>query len=177
MRPDVVLPSLAFAATIPAANWMIGHVGACIPNGPCIIPVGFGLSAPSGVLMIGLALVLRDLVHEKGGARAALGAIGLGAILSALVAPAALVIASVTAFLLGELADLGVYTPLRRRGLWLAMFMSGVAGAIVDSALFLMLAFGSLDLLEGQVVGKLWASIAGAVLLAMHARRKVHVPK
>ena len=42
-----------FAATIPAANWMIGNVGvACIPDGPCLVPVGFGLMAPSGVVII-----------------------------------------------------------------------------------------------------------------------------
>ena len=29
-----------FCLTIPAANWMIGHVGTvCVPNGPCLIPV------------------------------------------------------------------------------------------------------------------------------------------
>ena len=62
----------AFALTIPAANWLIGNAGTtCIPNGPCLIPVAPGLMAPSGVLMIGLALVLRDVVHERLGARAA----------------------------------------------------------------------------------------------------------
>ncbi len=46
---------LAYIATIPAANWLIGNVGTtCVPNGPCLIPVGFGLMAPSGVLMVGL---------------------------------------------------------------------------------------------------------------------------
>jgi len=55
---------LGFAATVPLANWMIGNVGQCIPDGPCLIPVGFGLMAPSGVLVIGLALVLRDAVHS-----------------------------------------------------------------------------------------------------------------
>ena len=55
-----------FVATIPAANWLIGNLGTtCVPNGPCLIPVGFGLMAPSGVLMIGLALVLRDLVQRR----------------------------------------------------------------------------------------------------------------
>jgi len=45
-----------FALTIPTANWLIGNVGTvCIPDGPCLIPVGFGLMAPSGVLMIGVA--------------------------------------------------------------------------------------------------------------------------
>jgi hypothetical protein len=49
---------------------------------------------------------------------------------------------------------------------------SGVVGAAVDSALFLWLAFGSLDYLTGQIVGKLWASIAAFfILLALRRRR------
>ena len=57
-----------YMATIPIANFMIGNVGTfCIPDGPCTIPVGFGYSAPSGVLMVGLALVLRDYVQEHFG--------------------------------------------------------------------------------------------------------------
>ena len=55
---------LAFIACIPLANWMIGNVGThCAPpHGPCLVPVapwgpgGQPLMAPSGVLMIGLAL-------------------------------------------------------------------------------------------------------------------------
>ena len=59
-----------YIATIPAANWMIGNVGTfCVPDGPCVVPLGFGLSAPSGVLMIGLALVLRDQVQEIFGSK------------------------------------------------------------------------------------------------------------
>jgi len=150
----------AFAATIPAANWLIGNVGTeCIPNGPCLLPVGFGLLAPSGVLMVGAALVLRDMVQETGGIRAALIAIVIGAALSWAVAPPALVIASVAAFLLAELADLAVYTPLRRRQIGIAVLASGAVGSIIDSAVFLWLAFGSLTFIEGQVLGKLWMSV------------------
>src|SRR5688500_3947510 len=98
---------LAFIACIPAANWMVGHVGTtCVPQGPCVVPVwpwgpgGRALMAPSGVLMIGLALVLRDLVQRRLGRTAAVLSIVAGAILSAAVAPPALVIASSVAFLL-----------------------------------------------------------------------------
>src|SRR5687768_18481237 len=101
-----------FTLTIPAANWMIGHVGTvCPPQAPCLIPVAPGLMAPSGVVMIGLALVFRDLVQRRLGLAAALSAILLGAALSAFLAPPAIVIASAVAFLLSELADLLVYTP------------------------------------------------------------------
>ena len=165
------LALIGFAATIPAANWMIGHIGTfCVPNGPCLIPVGFGFSAPSGVLMIGLALVLRDMVQERLGMKWALGAIVSGAALSGFLAPGPLVVASAASFLIAELADLSVYTPLRKRGLWLAVLASGVVGAIVDSALFLLLAFGSLDHLTGTVIGKMWVTLAAALYLYVKKR-------
>lgn len=154
----------AFAATIPAANWMIGHIGAC-GAGPCVIPVGFGLYAPSGVLMVGLALLLRDVVHDRLGALWAAGAIMAGAALSLLLAPPALALASGAAFLLSEGADMAVYAPLRRRRLILAVILSGIAGAIVDSALFLWLAFGSLDFIAGQVIGKAWMTLLAVPVL------------
>src|SRR4029077_21206439 len=98
---------IAFGLTIPAANWMIGHVGTvCGPNGPCLLPVAPGLMAPSGVVMIGIALVLRDLVQRRLGVDWSASAVVGGAILSALVAPPALVIASAVAFLNSESADL-----------------------------------------------------------------------
>ena len=77
--------------------------------------------------------------------------------MSALIAPAQLVIASGAAFLLSELVDFAVYTPLQKRRLTLAVVTSSVVGLIVDSLVFLMLAFGSLAFLEGQIVGKMWA--------------------
>jgi uncharacterized PurR-regulated membrane protein YhhQ (DUF165 family) len=154
---------VGFILSIPIANWMIGNVGTfCVPNGPCLIPVAPGISAPSGVLMIGLALVLRDLVQRRLGKIWTIGAIAAGAILSGLVAPSALVIASGTAFLLSELADFAVYTPLQRKRLVLAVFASSLVGLVIDSILFLYLAFGSLDFLLGQVLGKSWM-----VLLAL----------
>lgn len=162
-----------FALTVPLANWLIGNLGTeCIPAGPCLVPVGFGLTAPSGVLVVGAALVLRDIVHERLGARWALSAIAIGTVLSAVFAAPALVVASAAAFLLAETADLLVYAPLRRRHLTAAVLLSGAVGAIVDSAVFLFLAFGSLAFVEGQILGKLWMTVAAAgVLVAMRRPR------
>lgn len=161
-----------FVACIPLANWMIGHVGSvCVPNGPCLIPVGLGLTAPSGVLAVGVALVLRDLVQRRLGVRWAFGAVILGTVLSAAFAAPALVIASATAFLLSELADLGVYTPLQKRGLLLAVVASSIVGLAIDSVVFLQLAFGSLDYLAGQIVGKLWAIAAALPVIHLIRRR------
>ncbi len=145
----------AFAACVPIANFMIEHVGTeCVPDGPCLVPVAPGLTAPSGVLIVGLALVLRDLLQRRLGLSWSLAAILLGAILSAAFAPAALVVASTTAFLLSEIADLLVFTPIQRRGFVRAAIASSGVGLVVDSMVFLSLAFGSLEFLPGQVVGK-----------------------
>lgn len=162
---------LAFLLTIPAANWLIQHIGmVCVPDGPCLVPVAPKLMAPSGVLMIGLALVLRDALHEQFGARWVLSLIVLGAVISMLIAPPWLALASGAAFLLSELMDFGVYTPLRRRQLALAVLASGAMGAMVDSAVFLWLAFGSLDYLAGQVVGKMWMSMLAVPLIIGYRR-------
>mgnify|MGYP006921316502 CR=1 FL=1 len=163
-----------FIATIPFANWLIGNVGTvCVPQGPCLIPVGFGFDAPSGVLMIGLALVLRDIVHRELGWKWAVAAILTGAALSAYVAPPALVVASATAFLLSELADLAVYAPLYRKRLVAAVLASSIVGAIIDSAVFLLIAFGSLKYLPGQVIGKAWMVLLALPIIHMMRNRAV----
>lgn len=161
-----------FLVTVPAANWLIGNVGSvCVPSGPCLIPVGFGLMAPSGVLMIGLAMVLRDWLHELAGARWVLACIAVGGVISSLVAPPALAAASVAAFVLAELADMAVYAPLRRRRLVLAVLLSGLVGSVIDSAAFLLIAFGSVDFIAGQVLGKMWMSaMAVPVIMVMRGR-------
>ncbi|MCR6673275.1 VUT family protein [Devosia ginsengisoli] len=158
----------AFAATVPLANWLIGNVGTeCYPGGPCVIPVWPGVVAPSGVLMVGAALALRDAVHRLAGWRWAVAAIAIGAALSVPFSPPGLVAASLSAFVLSELADFAVYAPLARRRLAIAVLASGVAGALADSALFLALAFGSLDLMAGQVIGKVaFSALAAGLILA-----------
>lgn len=163
---------VAYALSIPAANWLIGHAGTvCVPDGPCLIPVAPGVMAPSGVIMIGIAFTLRDLVQRRLGAAWGLGAIAVGTALSAGVAPPALVVASAAAFFLSEFADFCVYTPLQRRRLMLAVFASGAVGLVVDSVVFLYLAFGSLDFLLGQVLGKAWMVLLALPLVQILRRR------
>jgi uncharacterized PurR-regulated membrane protein YhhQ (DUF165 family) len=163
---------LLFCLTIPAANWMIGHLGTeCVAKGPCVVPVAPGVMAPSGVLMIGIALVLRDLVQRRLGIEFGIAAIIGGAVLSAGLAPPSLVFASATAFLVSEFADFTVYTPLARRRLVLAVFASSLVGLVVDSIVFLWLAFGSLDFLLGQIIGKLWMVLLVIPFVAYLRRR------
>lgn len=171
-RAEGALFLVLFGLTIPAANYLVQHVGtSCVPRGPCLIPVFPGVAAPSGVLMVGAALVLRDLVQRRLGAFAAALAILTGAWISALLAPPALVIASAAAFLISEFADLGVYTPLARRGFIVAVIASSFVGLVVDSIVFLWLAFGSLEFLLGQIVGKAWMVLLSIPLILWLRRR------
>lgn len=159
---------ILFILTIPAMNWVVMNVGVvCETDGPCLIPVAPGLMAPSGVLMAGVALVLRDGLQSKLGIGWSVLAIVIGAALSAFFSEPSLVIASVMAFFFSELADLVVYTPMRKKWPAWAIMASGLVGSFVDSAIFLSLAFGSIEFIFGQVLGKFWMSLAVAVLIGI----------
>lgn len=141
---------LLFISTVVGANWAIETWG--------IVSVGFGLHAPAGVFFAGAAFTCRDLVHETLGRWWSLAAIVSGAALSFFISPQ-FAVASGAAFLFAELMDFGVYTPLRTRHWGGAVVASNVVGFVADSVIFLLLAFGSLDFLLGQVVGKAYMTI------------------
>lgn len=162
----------SFAATIPVANWFISNVGTfCVENGPCLIPVGFGLMAPSGVLFIGLALVLRDWLQELTNWKWSVVAVLVGGLLSLITSSPFIAVASAVAFVVAELFDLLVYTPLRKKGRHVAVLASGAVGSLVDSALFVVLAFGSLEFSLGTALAKMYASaIVAAYLYYKHKK-------
>jgi queuosine precursor transporter len=157
-----MIPLIGYIAVIVLANWAISTFG--------LVPVGFGLVAPAGVYFAGLAFTFRDLVQERLGRLWTVLAIVLGASVSAVISPQ-FALASGVAFLLSELADFAVYTPLRQRN-WLgAVALSNTVGLVADSVLFLALAFGSLEFLAGQIVGKLWMTVLAVALLWVWRRR------
>ncbi len=161
---------LLYFSTIPIANWMIGNVGTQYePGGPHVIPVGLGFEAPSGVLVIGLALVLRDAVHMLLGTKWTYVGVLLAALLSGMLASPSIAIASSVSFLLGETLDLLVYLPLKKNNFpSLAIALSGTVGAVADSALFLLLAFGSLEYITGQVIGKVIVSLLASLAMYIY---------
>lgn len=112
-----------------------------------------GLTATAGTWVAGLAFLIRDELHESAGRHTVAVAILTGAALSAALSPA-LAIASAAAFLLSESADWGIYAPLRRRSRIGAALLSNTAGALVDTAVFLLLAGFPLDGAPTQVVVK-----------------------
>jgi queuosine precursor transporter len=157
----------AYIATVVLANVAVLFWG--------LVPVGFGLVAPAGVYFAGLAFTLRDLTQEAVGRRPVVVAVLAGAALSALLSPA-LAAASATAFLVSELLDLAVYTPLRRDHFLSAVFLSNTVGLLADSVLFLWLAFGSLAFLPGQLLGKLVMTALAVTALAVVRSRRQTLP-
>ena len=170
--------AVAYVGVILLANYSITHWGnpPAFPGGPYTVPVWPGIAAPSGVLFAGLAFTFRDLTQEWLGRKVVLVAILVGALLSWLVTSNRdLAVASGVAFLFSELADFAVYQPLRERRWLLAVAASNLVGLVIDSVLFLQIAFGSLDFIEGQIIGKIWTTIF-AVLVLLALRRWV-VPR
>jgi queuosine precursor transporter len=153
-----------FVATVFLANWLVAHYG--------VVPVGFGLVAPAGVYVVGVAFTLRDTVQRTLGRLAAVLAVLIGAAASYLIEPR-FAVASGVAFLVSELADLAVYTPLERRSWLAAVVASNTVGLLIDSWLFLTIAFGSLEFFAGQVVGKAWMTLAAVLVLT--AGRRAHL--
>jgi uncharacterized PurR-regulated membrane protein YhhQ (DUF165 family) len=161
-----LLAFLSYLLSIPVANWLIDNIGNVrFSGGPHVISVGFGYEAPSGFLAIGFALVARDYVQQRLGKKYALIAITIGVGLSFLV-NRDLALASGTAFAFGELIDFAVYTPLRKYSTFAAVAVSGVIGGIVDSLIFLQIAFDSIQYWQGQVIGKMWMALAGGLAMS-----------
>lgn len=140
--------AVLFILTIVAANWAVDRWGA--------ISVGFGLVAPAGVYAVGVAFILRDVIHHTMGRIVVLPIIFLGAALSYLISPS-LALASGAAFLVSELSDFLVFSTMPNL---VGVVASNIVGVTVDSIIFLFLAFGSLAFFPGQVVGKLWITAA-----------------
>lgn len=129
----LTLASVGYLACIVAANWALNRWGL----------IGFlGMTVPAGTFFAGLSFGMRDAVQEAGGRLFVVGIILVGTLLSWFIEPT-FAFASGTAFLFGELADFAVYTPLRERQWATAVVASNIVGSVVDSLLFLWLAFDS----------------------------------
>lgn len=167
---------LVYGVAVFAANWLIHNWGpVVIPGGNHLIPVGFGLLAPSGTLAAGVVFVARDVIQRTIGKRWSLLVIVPGTVLTAAM-DIHLALASGTAFLLGELADYFIYTPLQRKHFVRAVLVSELVASVVDSVLFLSIAGIPLVLaLPGLLLGKVWIGLI-AVPIAYALRRILPSP-
>lgn len=99
-----------------------------------------GLLVTAGTFFAAATFIIRDALHEQRGRWWVVALIVVGAALSAVTSSTALAVASGIAFLVSELVDLGVYQRVRDRSIPLAVLLSSLVAAPVDTVLFLRVA-------------------------------------
>lgn len=163
-------------STMSKALWLGIYIGSIVLANLCttqfgLVPIGFGLLVTAGTFAAGFALIARDAVQVKSGKAIVLLAIVIGAGISALTSNPAIAIASGIAFLISELVDFAVFTPLKGRNLAGAVVASSVISAPVDTVLFLHLAgFGvTWQAVLGQFIVKTALALIAAIVIT--ARR------
>lgn len=156
---------VAYVGSIVLANYFIVHGfpgTTATPFGTYTVPVGFGLVAPAGVYMSAVAFPARDVLQRTGGRYLGVVAILLGALLSWWLSSPIIAMASGVTFLCSETLDFAIYTPLQRDRFVLAVVVSGLAAALLDSWLFLYLAGLPMSQFWGLALGKVWViALAG----------------
>jgi len=161
-----VASAVGLLACILGANFVTTRYG--------MVPVGFGLVATAGTYFAGLTFVLRDSLQDAVGKKSTLAMIAVGAALSFLLAAPFIALASAVAFLLAEVADLAVYTPLRKRGYVRAAIASNVVGSFVDTIAFLTIAGVPIhEALAGQMIGKLIVTAAAVALVVAFRSHRI----
>lgn len=157
-----------------------GYIGSIIAAAAAVtyigtLPILPGIRGPAGVYVVGVTMVLRDLLQDAYGPKRTYLFMIIGAVLSALVSPT-IALAATAAFLVSETLDMAVYTPLRRHTLIGAVLASNAVGILADTTIFLTIAFGSLDFFPGQVIGKIFSTLAAVVVLTLIHHRKAPTP-
>lgn len=169
-----LLLAAAFIGAAATSNWAIQHIGEDNgPSAPHTIPVAWGLQAASGVLLIGAMIAVRDALHERAGIKGTLVVVVVGSIVSGLLAPASVALASGITMLAAESADALVYQRLRSRGYLIAAAASNLVSSLIDSALFLVIAYGVTAMRNGTyslTIGKVEASLITLAVLALATR-------
>lgn len=158
----LALPVIAMMAVVAASNVLVQY------------PVeAFGLHEilTWGAFTYPLAFLVNDLTNRRFGPAVARQVVyfgfALAVVLSIWLATPRIALASGTAFLFGQLLDIGVFNRLRRMSWWHAPLAGSVIGSALDTAIFFSLAFaGDPDMsfpvdfaLTGTTV-PLWMSLA-----------------
>ena len=152
--------------------WLLAYTGSIVLANICttqfgLVPIGFGLMVTAGTFAAGFALIARDAVQVSAGKVVVLLAIISGAAISAITSNPAIALASGIAFLVSELIDFAVFTPLKAKSLARAVVISSVVSAPVDTVLFLYLAgFGvTWQAVLGQFIVKTALALIAAIII------------
>ena len=169
-RPTVfAVLATAYLGLVILANWLASKYVVHVPL--------TDLLAPAGVFAIGGVLVLRDWLQQLAGLWWTMPLVYAAGLISWGIGDAAgwtslekIAVASVVAFTVSETVEAVVFTPVRKRSLSLGVALSGTVGNVIDSWLFLTLAFSSTAFFWGQFWGKT-EMIAVGTLLTLARRR------
>lgn len=132
----LALPVIAMMAVVAASNVLVQY------------PVQqFGLAEVLtwGAFTYPLAFLVNDLTNRRFGPAVARQVVyfgfALAVVLSIALATPRIALASGTAFLVGQLLDIGVFNRLRRLSWWQAPLAGSLIGSALDTAIFFSLAF------------------------------------
>jgi len=165
--------AVAYVALVVLANWLASKYLITVPFTHYL--------APAGVLCIGVVLVLRDWLWQLRGFWSSVALILVAGILSYVIGVVGgygslqrIALASLLAFVVSEgIFESLVFAPLRKRHLTLGVAASASVGNLIDSFVFLVIAFPAFwtSLYAGNVIGKFEMIAVGVALTA--ARRRL----
>ncbi|WP_407965445.1 queuosine precursor transporter [Bartonella sp. C271] len=159
-RNYLFFASFAMCVAVVASNILVQY------------PVGlFDLDAllTYGAFTYPFSFLINDLTNRFYGPDAARRVVYVGfisaAFISWILATPRLAIASSTAFLFGQLLDIIVFTPLRRKTWWKAPLIAALVGSALDTILFFSLAFASSFSFIDQLVDYSDSSIIDSIIV------------
>ncbi|WP_254492580.1 VUT family protein [Bartonella sp. B1099] len=159
-RRYVVFSILAMCLAVTASNILVQY------------PVyWFGLNEllTYGAFTYPFAFLINDLTNRFYGPSAARRVVYAGffagVFVSWILATPRLALASSLAFLFGQLLDIVVFTPLRRKTWWKAPLAAALVGSALDTVLFFSLAFSSSFALLDKLTGYADSSLVESTVL------------
>jgi uncharacterized PurR-regulated membrane protein YhhQ (DUF165 family) len=160
---------------IPSPALVAAYLAAIVLANLSVVAFGPPAAIVNAFVLIALDLVARDRLHEAWAGRALWPRMGMlilsGGLISYALGAGPVAAASCAAFVLAGLADAAAYHAARRLP-WLARAnLSNVAGATVDSAVFVLLAFGpaAWPFIPAQLAAKVAGGAVWSWLLRPHA--------
>ncbi|WP_019222955.1 queuosine precursor transporter [Bartonella rattaustraliani] len=147
-KRHIVFSILAMCLVVVASNILVQY------------PVyWFGLNEllTYGAFTYPFAFLINDLTNRFYGPAAARRVVYAGffagVVVSWILATPRIAIASSCAFLFGQLLDIFVFTPLRRKTWWKAPLAAALVGSALDTVMFFALAFSSFFAFVDQITG------------------------
>lgn len=157
------------------------YLAAIVAANLSVVAFGPGATIVNAFIFIGLDLSARDALHDAWKNNRAVkmcALIALGGALSWLLNRGAgqVALASTVAFVAAAVADTVVYSALGNRARLLRVNGSNVAGALVDSVIFPILAFGWPPM-AAIIAGQFIAKVSGGLIWSLILNKRPTVQK